>query len=90
MTYLLLLPSYFLLLVRIDKLEVELFTIEVGSCNLHFHAISQVVAMVETAAFQAIIVLVEVVVITLQVAKRNHAFALIIVYFHIDAELCDA
>ena len=89
MTSLLVLPSYFLLLIWIDELEVELLTVEVGMSDLHFDAVSEVVAMVITPAFQAIILLVEVVEITLQLAKRNHAFALVLVYLDIQTELCD-
>ena len=46
--------------------------------------------MVIAPSFQAIILLVEVVVIAFQVAERYHAFALVLVYLDIDAELRDA
>ena len=86
-----LLPAFFpyspLLSGRIDKLEVELFPIEVGTADLHLDAVAEVVAVVVAAAFQTIILLVEVIVIALKVAERYHAFALVLVDFDIKAEL---
>ena len=73
-----------------DEAEVELFPIEVCTGDLHLDAVAEVVLVVLAAAAEAIVLLVELIVVTLEVAKRYHALALVLVYLDVKAELRDA
>ena len=58
--------------------------------HLHLHLVAQIVGAMRAAAAQAIVLLVEHVVVVVEVAQRYHALALVLVNLYVEAKLGDA
>src|SRR5574344_2403261 len=69
----------------IGQCEVQLTFFQIGSRHLDADGISQLVSVVMAAANQLIMCLVKFVIVALQVAYGYHAFAVVLVYLHVDA-----
>ena len=65
--------------------EVELFALEIGTGDLNADGIAELVLRVVTAAYDHVVLLVEVVVVVAQVADGDHALAVVLVDLGIDA-----
>ena len=65
--------------------EVELFALEVGTGDLNADGVAKLVLRVVTAAYDHIVLLVEVVVVVAQVADGDHALAVVLVDLGVDA-----
>ena len=65
--------------------KVELFLFEVGTCHLDAYCIPQLVLVVMATANEAVVALVEVVVVVVEVAHRHKTLAVVLVNLAVDA-----
>ena len=72
------------------KGEVELSPFQVSAGYADADLVAEGIDFMMLTAAQALIALVELVVVALQIAKRNHTLAFILVDFYVEAELRNA
>ena len=65
--------------------EAELFLFEVGVVDLYAYGVAELIAAVVATADELIVFLVELVVVVVEVAQMDEAFAVVLVDFAIDA-----
>lgn len=74
-----------LLLVVVSQCEVKLLAFQIGLCHLDSDRVAQLIDMVAATADKTIVFLIEVVIIIVQIAHRNHAFAMVFVNLGINS-----
>ena len=71
----------------IDESEIELLLHQVGTCNLNGYTVAELIAAIAATAYEAVVFLVELVIVVFEVADRHQSFTLVLVDFHIESPL---
>lgn len=71
--------------VRLHQCKVQLLLFQVSACHLNGNGISQTINLFFAASAQAVVLFVEFVIVIVEVADRNHAFALVLIQLHVES-----
>lgn len=69
----------------IEKHEIKLFLLEVGSGYLDVDIVAKAVTMIATATYKTMILFVKVIKVIGQIAHRHETFTQIVVEFYIES-----
>ncbi len=67
-----------------------MFAVKVGTGNLHLHLVAEHVLVAVPASYEAIVLLVQVVIVVGEVAHRHESFALVFVQLNVEAPFSNA
>ena len=74
----------------VHQSEVELSLLLVSPGYLYADGIAQLILVMAATSYEAVVALVEVIVVVVEVAYGHHAFAVVFVYLAVDAVAGDA
>lgn len=72
-------------LILFYQCKIQLLLLQIGACHFDGDGVSQAVYPVFAASAQAVVLFVEFVIVIVEVADRNHAFALVLIQLHVES-----